>query len=353
MSTAIEINYDAWNTSALKYGTPKINKVGGKSINILNPATNRFLQVVFPTVTTWGISDFLNKETNESDGKFKISLIFPAGDYATPETNVALQKLKDFEAKLIEDAAKNSELWWGEPMSKEILKHMYFTNIKYQKDPKTKKIDYTKDASISAKVVNYGEKWNVDIYDTQYNRLFPCDNPDVTPMDLVVKFSKVNCILECGGIWIGGKGWGVTWKLVECVVKPRDEYKSTGKCRIKLSDSDIAKFDEAKSVTDDAFTEPSDEVVLPVKKVISKVVKPPVEDTQVEDSDNEEPEPEPQTETVEDPRTVVVEEEEVDPVPVPVKKVVKKAAPIKDDDEVAAEPVQLAKKVVKKVIAKK
>jgi hypothetical protein len=347
--SAIEVDYAAWNTASVKYGTPKINKVGGKSINIMNPATNRFLQVVFPTMGTWGISDFVNKETNESDGKFKISLIFPTGDYATPETELALQKLKDFETQLIEDAAKNSELWWGEPMSKEILKHMYFTNIKYQKDPKTKKIDYTKDASISAKVVNYGEKWNVEIYDTQYNRLFPCDNPDVTPMDLVVKFSKVNCILECGGIWIGGKGWGVTWKLVECVVKPRDEYKSTGRCRIKLSDSDIVKLDDSAA----KFDEPSEEVVLP-----PKVAKKPVENTQVEDSDNEEPEPAQEPEPVQEeqpepaqPETV----EEEDPAPVIAKKIVKKApaAPKDDEEPVAAAAAVPMKKVVKKVIAKK
>uniref|UniRef100_A0A6C0HZD0 Uncharacterized protein n=1 Tax=viral metagenome TaxID=1070528 RepID=A0A6C0HZD0_9ZZZZ len=304
--SAIEVDYATWNTASVKYGTPKINKVGGKSINIMNPTTNRFLQVVFPTMGTWGISDFVNKETNESDGKFKISLIFPTGDYATPETDLALQKMKDFEAQLLEDAAKNSELWWGEPMSKDILKHMLFPTLKYQKDPKTKKIDYSKDASISAKVVNYGEKWNVEIYDTQYNRLFPCDNPDVTPMDLVVKFSKVNCILECGGIWIGGKGWGVTWKLVECVVKPRDEYKSTGRCRIKLSDSDIAKFEE-----------PAEEVVLPPVVAKSVPVAKAVENTIVEDSDNEEPEPEPEPEKVVEPQV----EDEPEPV---AKKVVKK-----------------------------
>jgi hypothetical protein len=203
-------------------------------------------------------------------------------------------------------------------MSKDILKHMFFPSLKYPKDPKTKKTDFTKSPNLSAKVVNYGDKWNVDIYDTQYNRLFPCDNPDVTPMDLVPKLSKVNAILECGGFWIGGKGWGITWKLVECVVKPRDQYKSTGRCRIKLSESDIAKFDAPEE----------EEPVIPVK-----TVKPPVVvDTQVEDSDNDEPAP--------------AEEEEPEELePVVPKKVVKK--PVEEEDK----PV--VKKVVKKVVAKK
>jgi len=342
MSTtnAIEVEYSNWNTSSIKYGTPKINKVGGKSINIMNPSTNRFLQVVFPTMDTWGISDFVNKETNESDGKFKISLIFPVGDYASPETDLALQKLKDFEAQVLEDAAKNSELWWGEPMSKDILKHMLFPTLKYSKDPKTKKIDYTKSPNISAKVANYNDKWNVEIYDTQYNRLFPSDNPDVTPMDLVVKLSKVNCILECGGIWIGGKGWGITWKLVECVVKPRDVYKSSGRCRIKVDES---KFEEPVQ----------EEIVVPQTPAKTKPVVAPI-DTTVEDSDNEEPQPEPvveeeQPETESEPVKVVDESDAVENPAVVKKKVVKKPV----EQAVDVEPAPMFKKVVKKVVAKK
>jgi hypothetical protein len=278
--------------------------------------------------------------------------------------------MKDFEAQILEDAAKNSELWWGEPMSKDILKHMMFPTLKYSKDPKTKKIDYTKSPSLSAKVVNYNDNWKVEIYDTKYNRLYPCDNPDVTPMDLVVKLSKVNCILECGGIWIGGKAWGITWKLVECVVKPREVYKSTGRCRIKVDES---KFEEPLQ----------EEIVVPPPSLMKPKSKPVVQDTTiVEDSDNEEPEPEKvvtqlvsETETVSeqiqqknteipvDLETVkIVENEEgegeEDPDPVIVKKkIVKKIA---EDDESVAVPTSsletrstTAKKVVKKVVAKK
>ena len=338
--SAIEVNYNAWDTSSIKYGTPKVNKVGGKSINLLNPNTNRFVQVVLPTMDTWGISDFMNKDTGESDGKFKISLIFPVGDYATPETDLALQKFKDFEEQILNDAEKNSELWWGEHTPKDFLKRMMFPSLKYSKDSKTKKIDYSKSPNLSAKVVNYGDKWNVDIYDTQYNRLFPNDNPEIMPFDLVPRLSKVTCILECGGIWIGGKGWGITWKLVECVVKPRDQVKASSGCRIKV---DAGSYSEV---------EPVDEVVLPPK---TKVPAKPVAEV-VEDSDNEEPEPEPdlKPESIQ-PETLPLEEDEkpieesVDPDPVVKKKIVKKAPTIKEDE---SEPEPAPKRVIKKVIKK-
>ena len=59
-----------------------------------------------------------------------------------------------------------------------------------------------------------------------------------TPVDLISSGSNIACILQCGGIWIGGKGWGLTWKLVQCVVKPRVSVSITGKCHIQLSDED-------------------------------------------------------------------------------------------------------------------
>jgi len=30
--------------------------------------------------------------------------------------------------------------------------------------------------------------------------------------------SNIACVLQCGGIWIGGKGWGLTWKMIQGVV---------------------------------------------------------------------------------------------------------------------------------------
>ena len=41
-------------------------------------------------------------------------------------------------------------------------------------------------------------------------------------MDFVPKMSNVACVLQCGGLWFGGKGWGLTWKVNQIVVKPRE-----------------------------------------------------------------------------------------------------------------------------------
>jgi hypothetical protein len=271
---------------------------------------------------TWGIADFIG-DNGESDGKFSISLNFPNEEYRKPATDQFLQKLKDFENKILDDAVKNSELWWGEEMSREVCKHTFFPYLKYSKNKDTKKIDLTKPPSIRAKVPNYDGKWNVELYDTKENLIFPCENKNLTPSDFVPKLSQVACVLQCGGIWIGGKGWGLTWKLVQCIVKPREVVSVYGKCHIQLSTEDRDEI-ESQQIVD------RDDVDVEEESVPAPQVKPTI-DTSAADSDEEVDEPEPE--------------------PEPVKKKVVKKAPAPDpvvESPVAEEPAK--KKVVKKKV---
>ena len=305
-SQPIVLDVNAWVPEAIRFTPPKVNDKQGKSINIISNQTGRGLHVSSPLLTTWGISDFVDPTTGVSDGKFSISLTFPNGEYATKNSSAFLDKIKAFEQAILVEAVKNSELWWGEKLTLDILKYSFFPILKFPKIKGTKKPDMTKSPTISAKVPFYEKenKWNVELYDTNGQMIFPCDNEDLTPAHFVPKLSNVACVLQCGGIWIGGKGWGVTWKLVQAVVKPKEVVSVFGKCHINLSE------DDKEAMNEDADT--------PV------VVTAPIS-TMVEDSDNEEEPPSPAPAPA------------PTPVPAPV------VAPV-------ADPVE--KKVVKKIIKK-
>jgi hypothetical protein len=271
-SSPVIIKMSEWNPSATKYMTPKLNEKGGKSINVISNQTNRSIHLTLPLLMTWGITDFTDDKTGESDGKFSMSLNFPNTEYATPETNLALQKLKDFEEKLLNDAVANSEAWFGKKQSREIVEYGFFPFLKYSKNKETKAIDYTRAPSIRPKVPKYGEDWKVEVYDTKMNLLFPSPNL-ASPIDLVPKQSNVASVISCGGIWIGGKGWGLTWKLVQCVVKPQIMESVFGKCHIQLSEEDVESIEkkpepEKKEVVaaPSSYTEDSDEEFEPVVK---------------------------------------------------------------------------------------
>jgi hypothetical protein len=321
-SAPIVIPSADWNTSALRYMQPKISDRGSKSINIISTQSNRSIHVASPPLMTWGIADFVD-EKGESDGKFSISLNFPGSGYETPATNDFLAKMKAFEEQVLDDAVKNSEAWFGEQMERSVVKHTFFPFLKYSKDKLTKKIDPSKPPSIRAKVPNYNGKWSVEVYDVKGKLLFPCDNGNATPMDFVQKKSNVACVLQCGGLWFGGKGWGITWKLNQCVVKPNEVQSIFGKCHIQLSPEDVQALEKAD--TSDVAQEDDDVAAAP--------------NVEVDDSDAE-------------------EEQVAEPIVVK-KKVVKKAAdPVAEQvqepvaAETDAEPAVVKKKVVKKAAPK-
>ena len=298
-STPIVVSVSEWNTSSIRYMQPKVNERGGKSINIISTQTNRSLHLSTPLMMTWGISDFID-EKGESDGKFSMSLNFPNSDYGSSQTEEFLSKLKDFESQILDDAVRNSEAWFGEEMSREVAKHTFFPFLKYTKDKTTKKIDASKPPSIRVKVPNYNNRWAIEIYDTGSNLIFPCDNENMTPMDFIPKKSNVACVVQCGGLWFGGKGWGLTWKLVQCVVKPQEVVSVYGKCHIQLSTDELSMI-EKEPVKVDGIDE-EEEIPVVVKPVVAKPSS-----TTVEDSDDEKEVPVPVIETkVEEPVVVVV-----------------------------------------------
>jgi hypothetical protein len=273
------VPFDDWNTSAIKYMPPKINDKGGKSITLISKQTNRSLHISTPLMMTWGISDFID-DKGESDGKYSISLNFPNEEYKTKQTDDFLKKLKDFENQILDDAVRNSELWWGEEMSREVVKHTFFPFLKYSKNKDTKKIDYTRPPSIRAKVPFYDGKWAVEIYNPNSEMIFPCDNSMMSPMDFVQKLSNVACVLQCSGIWIGGKGWGLTWKMIQCVVKPREIVSVYGKCHIQLTTEDVEKMNKNLAVPESALGDVEDEDAVDAGV-------PQVTTTEVEDSDDD------------------------------------------------------------------
>lgn len=293
----ITLKINEWNTNDIRYMQPRVSDRGAKSVSIISTQTNRSLHITSPRMMTWGISDYVD-EHGVSDGRFTMSLVFPSEEYKTEESTQFLDKLKDFENRILDDAVKNSELWFGEEMSREVAKHTFFPFLKYSKDKVTKKIDTTKSPSLRAKVPNYNGKWAVELYDTNHNCIYPCENENLTPVDFVPKKSNCACVLQCGGLWFGGKGWGVTWKLIQAVVKPPQVVSVFGKCHIDLTPEDVESIN-----TPPAITTGDDDEEEPVAKV---------SETVVEDSDEED--------------TAVAVEKVAEPEPAVVKKkrVVKK-----------------------------
>jgi hypothetical protein len=396
-----------WNVSSIKFMAPKTTDKGGKAITVISTQTKRNLHISTPLMMTWGIGDWMD-EKGESNGRYSMALNFPNEEYNTPQTDEFLRKIKEFENLILQKAVENSELWWGTPMSLELCKHTFFPFVKVGKNKETKKPDPSK-TSISAKIPLYNGKWGIQIYDCKkvenepkpkMNLIFPCDNDNLTPIDFVPKFSQVACVLQCGGIWITGKGWGLTWRAIQCIVKPREVVSIYDRCHISLSTEEIDTLDKQVIPEEDHHESPMEEDTFkypdtplkapkgpskPLKQIVKPApVVPEVVNTTVEDSDDEHEDnvegeeeiennetntestdppfnaggiavakPRPVVVAEPTPEPVAVAEEEPAPVaPVAVKKVIKKAVvatPPPAPVEGTVAPVAVKKVVKKKV----
>jgi hypothetical protein len=336
----------------IKAMAPKVNDKGGKSIALISTQLSKYLSLYTMMMMTWGISDFVG-ENGESDGKFGISLNFPTEGYDTPETRALLEKFREFQNVILDMAVENSMSWFGKKLTREVAEYTFFPIVKMSKNKETKQVDASSSASIRAKVPNYQGKWGVEIYTPKGELIFPCDDPNMTPMDFVPKMSNVACTLQCTGVWTGGKGWGVTWKLQQCIVKPKIVETVFGRCHIQLSEEDAEQIEKQPSVEahEEATSPPAQkaQVAAPIIQAIS---------TEVEDSDDEQEQEQEQApvqkqeeeEVVqEEPAPAVVEEVKAATV---VKKVVKKAVttPVPEPAPVVEEETKPA---VKKVLKKK
>lgn len=310
------LEFADWNPKAYKFMAPKVNEKGGKSVSLISTQTSRSLHLNTPLLMTWGPGDFSNDD-GTSDGKFKLPLNFPNDEYKTESTEQFKQKMLELQTSIIDAAVSNSELWFGKAKSRETVEDNFFPFMKYPKvkdgnGKPTSKIDYSKPPNFSVKMPCYPQddgtsKWDVDLFDINYNSIFPNDE-GTTPIDLIPKLSKIAATIQCTGIWVGGKGWGLSWKFISGVVKPKLTESIRGKCHIRLTDDDVEEMN--KSVAEPQEAPPAPKKAEPAPAPI---------DTTVEDSD-EEPEPEPEP---------VVVEAKPEPASVPetpkvVKKVIKK-----------------------------
>jgi hypothetical protein len=242
-----------FNANEIRYSAPKANASGGKSINILNKATNSGIRLSTPLMLTWGASDFVDEKTGKGNGKFEMSMQFPSEEYKTEDTSAFLKNMQDFESKIKADALTNSKDWFGKVhKNSEVVDALYTPMLKYSKDKSTGEPDLNRAPTLRVKIPMWEGSWKCEVYDEDGEKLFPNpENPILTPIELIHKGTQVATLIQCGGLWFANGKFGVTWKLIQVVVqKPRAAL--SGQCFIKLKSSEKEKLKAAPAPSAEA-----------------------------------------------------------------------------------------------------
>jgi hypothetical protein len=230
----------------IKYAKVKVNNSGGKSVGILNAASNSALNIQTPLMLTWGVNENVDKKTGEVQS-YSMALQFPSDEYKTSSISKFFAAMQAFEAKIKRDAIANSKEWFGKAMSAEVINAIFNPVLSYSKNPTTGEPDHTKNPTLRVKLPFYDGEWKgVEIYDSNNNALFPSSDGK-SPKDIITKGSDAALIITCGGLWFAGGSFGVTWRLVQAVLKPKPSLR--GKCHIVLDDEEQKRMTAAPRPT--------------------------------------------------------------------------------------------------------
>jgi hypothetical protein len=259
------------NTAHFKYSEVKTLTSGAKSVYI-NYATGK-LRIQTPVMyLPYGVNEggFEDKNAKadpkkgeKKEKKFDLTLSFK-GHESNPKVEAFLTKLKEIEAKIIDDAFENREPWFKDDYDgqKIIVTKMFSPIIKIDKDKNTGKPVGKYPPTIRFKLPydNENDRFNFSSYNMNGELI------DLYDVLAKLKGGKAQLIVELNSIWFAGGKFGCTWKVI------------TGKFQRSIS-NDVTFLDDS----DTEKVEKDDEDEEEEETVETEAV----DDTVVENSDNE------------------------------------------------------------------
>ena len=254
------------------YTKAKVNANGRKQIGILNKSTKKSLFLNTPLMLTWGVNEYTDDKSGQCT--YDLALQFPLDEFNNDDCVAFLKNMQALEQKLKEDAIENSKDWLNKnKLTSESVDVLWSPMLKYPKDKDSGEPDYSRPPTLKVKIPFWDNDFKgIELYDENQEQLYPNDN-NTKPIDFITKGSNIATIIQCGGIWVANGKFGVTWRLFQAVVKPRESLR--GKCHITLSSKDKEKL---ISKAEESDVEDDEEDVNNKMK----------ETTTVEDSDDEE-----------------------------------------------------------------
>jgi hypothetical protein len=222
-------------------------------------------------------------KVEKKDKKFDINLSFK-GHEENSKISEFLNKLKEIETKLVDDAYEYRQAWFKDDFdnNKAILARLFSPIIKVDKDKATGKVVGKYPPTIRFKLPydNENDKFNFNSYNMYGEAI------DLIDIITKLKGGKAQLIVELNSIWFAGGKFGCTWKLI------------TGKFQRSIT-NDISFIEDSDTEKIKDEDEEEDEE-KEVKDVIDNL-----NETKIANSDGEEEYTE---ELIEDKKEVPVEE---------------------------------------------
>jgi len=256
------------NVNNFKYSEVKILASGAKAVYI-NYSSSK-LRIQTPVMfLPYGVSEGFEdkkaeKKIEKKDKKYNLTLSFKGQD-ENPKIEIFLNKMKEIEGKIINDAFDNREPWFKDDFdgNKAFVSRLFSPIIKIDKDKQTGKIIGKYPPTINFKLPydSLNDKFNFQSFNMDDNELF-----DFNEILVKLKSGKAQLIVELNSVWFAGGKFGCTWKV------------NAGKFKCSVNNS-ISFIDDSDT---EKIKEDEEEEVDEIDDVSAKI-----NETKVENSDEE------------------------------------------------------------------
>ena len=229
------VSHKKFNANEVEYHPTGEYPSGGKFV-ALKYGRNNALKIRTPIMKTWGANqklDFNDKETVKG-----YDMAFRFNSSGSENLKSFLEKIKQLESKIIDDALANSKEWFGKkykPSQREIIEEKFNSILKYpKKKDQSGELDYSKDPWIVAKFKwwdgAFDDKlglWHLTDIDEETGKPKKLHNYSPEELgeyicDLIPKNSDVAAVLHVWKIWFVGGNFGVTIRINQARVEPAE-----------------------------------------------------------------------------------------------------------------------------------
>ena len=294
MSSSMQIvSAKKFNSEQVKYKPAVTNQRGGKDVKVQLNGSNLVLQV--PLMLTWGLNE------RDNDGRMSYDLALQFEPHKYPAQQKALDNIKSFENKILNDAVTNGKSWFGKSkLSRDAAEVMMWPILKYPKNKDTGELDYDRNPTMKLKVPYWDGNFTVELYNmdgqVQYRPVkegqWDADQNTGTPMSLMPKGTHLTGLIQCTGLWFAGGKFGCTWKLLQAKLQQPVRLVGSGVCHIVEDSDDEDALAEIKSKQEEkeAFQQKDDDYTRETAPTFDGESDDDVQEEQEEEQE-EEPEP--------------------------------------------------------------
>jgi hypothetical protein len=207
----MSVIHTAFDPANIRFSNLDKTRKGGKIVYV-SLGDDRRTRVIVQTPNVslpFGITPYTEASTGEVQS-YSIDMSFRGHD-TDPKIAEFMGKMRALDDILITKGVDNSNAYFGKTMSRDLVVEFY---RKLVKDPNNPQYAPTM-------------KCKVPIMNGEPTTLFFDETRAPTTIDAIGKGCTVRMILELSSLWFVNKNYGVTWKVVQCLVTSRPKRMDT------------------------------------------------------------------------------------------------------------------------------